>query len=68
MGDRKGTYRISTEKWGKEYSGRSRYRCEDNIKMHLQKVGWEIMGWIGPVQDTDGWQALVKAVTNLRVP
>jgi hypothetical protein len=48
--------------------GRPRCRWEDNIKMHLQKVGCGGMDWIELAQDRDRWRALVNAVMNLRVP
>ena len=38
---------------GKRPLGRSRRRCEDNIKMDLQKVGCEGMDWIELAQDRD---------------
>ena len=47
--------------------GRPRRRCEDNIKMDLQEVGWGI-DWIELAQDRDRWRALVTEVMNLRVP
>ena len=52
---------------GKRPLGRPRLRCEDNIKMGLQEVRWD-MDWIELVQDRDRWWALVNAVMNLRVP
>jgi hypothetical protein len=43
-------------------------RWEDNIKMNLQKVGWEGMDWINLAQNIDRWRAIVNAVMNLQVP
>ena len=47
--------------------GRPRLRCEDNIKMDLQEVGWEGVKWIDLAQGRDRWRAIVKA-ENLRLP
>ena len=70
MEERRGVYRFffvgKTE--GKRPLGRPRRRWEDNIKMDLQEVGCEVMGWIELAQDRDRWRALVIAVMNLRVP
>ena len=52
---------------GKRPLGRSRRRWEDNIKMHIQEVGWG-MDWIDLTQDRDRWRAPVNAVMNLRFP
>jgi len=46
---------------------RPRRRWENNKKMYLQDVRWRDMGWIDLAQDRDRWQALMNAVTNLRV-
>ena len=46
---------------GKRPLRRPRHRWEDNIKMHLQKVGSG--AWIG-----SSWQALVNEVMYLRIP
>jgi len=31
-------------------------------------VGWKVVGCIGPVQDSGGWQAVVNAVAYFQVP
>ena len=42
MGERRGLYRVLVgTPDGKRQLGRSRRRWEDNIKTHLQEVGWE---------------------------
>jgi len=48
--------------------GIPKFRCDDNIKMLLQEVGWGGMDWINPVQGRERWRALENAVMNLRVP
>jgi hypothetical protein len=48
--------------------GRPRRRCVDNIKMDLNEIGWDGMGWIDLAQDRDQWRALVNTVTNLLFP
>jgi hypothetical protein len=44
-----------------------RRRCNDNIKLNLQKVGCRFMDWIKPAQDRDRWRALGNALMNFRV-
>jgi len=45
MGERRGVYRILMGKHeGKRPLGRPKLRWEDNIKMDLQEVGWEVHG------------------------
>ena len=69
MEDRRGVLRVLVGKpEGKRPLGRPRRRWENNIKMDLQEVGCGGMDWIQLAQDRDRWQALVKAVMNLRVP
>ena len=47
--------------------GRPCRRWEDNIKIDLREVGWD-MAWIDLAQDRDRWRAVVNAVMNLWVP
>jgi hypothetical protein len=63
-----GAYRILLGRpEGRRPLGRPRRRWEDNIKIDLQEVGWDI-DWIELAQDRDRWRCLVNAVMNLRVP
>jgi len=69
MGEERVVYRVLVGKpEGKRPLGRPRLRWVDNIRMDLQEVGCGYMDWIGLAQDRDGWQRLVSAVMNLRVP
>jgi hypothetical protein len=54
MHGEKNAYKILVEKpEGKKPLGRSRHRCENNIKMGFREVGWGVMDWILLVQDRD---------------
>jgi len=69
IGEWRCVYRVLVGKTeGKRQFGRASHRWKDNIMMDLQEVGFGSMDWIGLAQDMDGWQALVKALMNLRVP
>jgi hypothetical protein len=49
--------------------GRTRRRCEDNIKMERQEVGGGGCGdRMELAQDSDRWRALVDTVRDFRVP
>jgi hypothetical protein len=49
--------------------GRHRDIEEDNIKIHLQEVGWTGgREWIDLAQDRESWWEGVNVVMNLRVP
>jgi hypothetical protein len=43
-------------------------RLENNIKIFLEEIDWEGVDWNYMVHDREKWQAVVVAVTNLRVP
>jgi hypothetical protein len=67
LGDRRGVLVGKPE--AKRPLGRPRRRCEDNIKMSFQEVGWGGgMDCIDLAQDRDRWRALVNTVMKLRVP
>jgi hypothetical protein len=68
MGEKRGAYRILVERpEGKRPLERPRRRWEDNIKMHIQEVRWD-MDWIELAQGRDRWRAVVNVVMNLEVP
>jgi hypothetical protein len=48
--------------------GEPRSRSEDNIRMDLTEIGWEVTYWIHLAQGRDQWQADVNTVMNLRLP
>jgi hypothetical protein len=65
IGEKRNTYMILVgEPEGKRPLGTPRHRWVNNIKMGLRDIGWVGMDWIGLAQ----LSALVKTVTNLRVP
>jgi hypothetical protein len=48
--------------------GRRWHRCDIDINMDLQAVGWGGMDWMDLNQDRCGWQGVVNVVMNLLVP
>ena len=69
MGEDRGVHRVLVGKpEGKRPLGRPRRRCEDNIKLDLQKVGGGRGDWMELAQDRDRWRVLVGRVRDFRVP
>jgi hypothetical protein len=69
MGEGRGVYRVlvgSTE--GKKSLERPRRRWEDNIKLHLKRIGIDGENWIRLDQDSVRWRAFVNTVMNPQVP
>jgi len=53
---------------GRTERKRHRHRWEDNIRMDLGKIWWEVMDWIHMAWDRNQWWDTVNTVMNLRVP
>ena len=69
MEEGRSAFKILTGKpTGKRPLGRSRRRCEDNIRMDLEQIGINVGNWVDSAQDRNYWRALVNAALNLRVP
>jgi hypothetical protein len=67
MGETRNAYNILFGKAErKKLLGRSRRRWEDNIRMDLREIGWEVVDWIHLAQDRDQWRVVVNNVMNLR--
>jgi hypothetical protein len=43
-------------------------RSEDNVRMDLREIGWDIVDWIHLAYNRGQWQALVNRVMNLHFP
>jgi hypothetical protein len=69
MGGKRYVYRLFVGKPEEKRSlGRPRRRWVDNITMDLGEAGWGDVDWIGLVQDSKMWRALVNLVLNLLAP
>jgi hypothetical protein len=51
---------------GKRPLGRPRRRWEDDMRMELTEIGWEVVDWIHLAQNRFRWWALVNMILNLR--
>jgi len=69
IGEKRNTYRILMRKPEcKTLLRRPGLKWEDNIKINLIAVGWEIMDRIHLVQDRDKLQNAMTININYRVP
>jgi hypothetical protein len=50
---------------GKRPLAKLRRKSEDNIRMDLREIGWEVVDWIYLTQDRDQWRAVANTVMNL---
>jgi hypothetical protein len=55
--------------WPENLKGRDylRRRLEDNIRMDVREIVWEVVDWIHLAQDGNQWRAIFNTVVNLRV-
>jgi hypothetical protein len=53
---------------GKKPLGKPESIWEDNIRMDLRGIIWEVSDWIHLAQDRASWLAFAKTVINIRVP
>jgi hypothetical protein len=58
MGRERCTYGFDGRTERRRRLGRRRHRCQNNILMDIQEVGWEDMDWIDLAQDRERWLAL----------
>ena len=69
MEEGRSAFKILTGKpIGKRPLRRPRRRWEDNIRMELKEIGFNVKNWVDLTQDRDYWRTLVNATLNLRVP
>jgi hypothetical protein len=68
MGEERKVYKVLVGKpEGKRPLGKPRRRWVDGVRMDLREIGLGGVDWILLAQNRDRWQAVVSAVTNLRV-
>ena len=69
MEEGRSAFKILTDKpTVKRRLGRSRRRCEDNIRMDLEEIGINAGNWVDSAQDRNYWRAIVNSALNFRVP
>jgi hypothetical protein len=60
MGEMRNAYNILVGKPEGKRPLESRYRWEDNIRIDIREIGWEVVDWIHLAQDRNQLQALVS--------
>jgi hypothetical protein len=66
IGEIRNAYKILVRKHeGKRPLRRPSCTWEDNIRMYLREIGWEVVDWIYLAQDRDQWRAPVNTVMSL---
>ncbi|KAJ4442069.1 hypothetical protein ANN_11935 [Periplaneta americana] len=66
MGESRNAYRVLVGRSeGKRTLGRPRRRWEDNIKMDLREVGYDVRNWINLAQDRDQWRVYKNKRTEI---
>ena len=66
--ENKNAYRILVRKpERKRPHGSSKFGIDDNIKICLQLVGWEVVEWVNLAQDWNKRHAVLNGVMNFRV-
>ena len=53
---------------GKRPLGGPKLRWEDNIRMDLKEICFNMRNWVESAQDSEYWRALVNAALNLHIP
>jgi hypothetical protein len=52
----------------KSMKGRDKHSWEDNIRIDLREIWWQVVDWVNLSQDSDQWTALVNMEMNLQFP
>jgi len=68
MGEKRRLYSILVERPdGRRSLGRSRRRCDDNIRRDFREGGVRDKNWLDVAQDGIQWRTFVTVAMNLRV-
>ena len=60
---------VFLEKWeGNRTFGRSRRRCDNNIKTDIKRIELDVLDQIYQAEDREQWRTSVNTVVNLMVP